>query len=75
MGYLISEGAKKSGGNTKKGVKNARSPNYLNLAAKKTFNYLWHAFIQAFIFQHFDLERHIWIKIIVLDYAIGEVLS
>ena len=43
-GYLTSEGAKKGGGNTKKGVKAARGPNYLNPAAKKAFNYWRHVF-------------------------------
>ena len=52
--YLSFEGAKKSGNNlkkggnnTKKGVKAARSYNYLTQDAKKAFNYLQHAFIQA----------------------------
>ena len=43
-GYLTSKGAKKGGGNTKKGVKAARGPDYLNPAAKNAFNHLWHAF-------------------------------
>ena len=42
--YLTSEGIKKGGGNTKKGVKPARDPNYLNQAVKKAFNHLRHAF-------------------------------
>ena len=49
-GYLTSGGAKKGGGNTKKGVKAAKGPNYLNSAAKKAFNHLRHAFTQASIF-------------------------
>ena len=44
-GYLTSGGAKKGGSNTKKGVKAARAPYYLNPATKKVFNYLRHAFI------------------------------
>ena len=58
-GYLTSGGAKKGSGNSKKGVKAARGPNYLNLAVKKVFNYLRHAFTSALIFQHFDPERQI----------------
>ena len=61
-GSLISGGAKKGGGKTKKGVKAARSFNYLTPATKKTFNYLRHAFTQAPIFQHFDPEQHIRIE-------------
>ena len=53
-GYLISKGAKRGAGNTKKGVKAARVPNYLTLAAKKAFNYLKHIFTQVPIFQHLD---------------------
>ena len=49
-GYLTFGGAKKFGGNTKKGVEVAKSPNYLTLVAKKAFNYLRHAFIQVVIF-------------------------
>ena len=73
--YLTSGGAKRGGGNTKKGVKAARGFDYLTLTAKKTFNYLWHAFTQAPILQHFDLEQHIWIKTDASSYAIGRVLS
>ena len=58
-GYLTFEGAKKGGGNTKKSVKAARGPDYLNPAAKKAFNHLRHTFTQAPIFQHFDQEQHI----------------
>ena len=45
--YLISKGAKRGGGNTKKCVKAAKGPDYLNLATKKAFNHLWHTFTQA----------------------------
>ena len=38
--YLTYRGAKRGGGNTKKGITAARCSNYLNSAAKKTFNYL-----------------------------------
>ena len=42
--YLIFEGGKKVGGNTKKDFKAAKSFNYLILGAKKVFNFLQHAF-------------------------------
>ena len=45
--YLTSEGIKKDGGNTKKGVKAAKNSDYLTLAFKKSFNHLQHTFIQA----------------------------
>ena len=38
--YLTFAGNKRCVGNTKKGVKAAKSPNHLISAAKKTFNYL-----------------------------------
>ena len=44
-GYLNSRGAKRGGGSTKKGVKAAKSSDYLTLVAKKAFNHLRHAFI------------------------------
>ena len=49
-GYLTSRSAKKSGDNTKKGVKAARRSDYLTPATKKTFNHLCPTFIQAAIF-------------------------
>ena len=75
MGYLTSGDAKRDGGNTKKGVKAAKSSDYLTSDAKKTVNHLQHAFIQVLIFQHFDPEQHIRIKTDVSGYAIGGVLS
>ena len=39
-GYLTSKGAKKGGGNTKKGVKAATDSDYLTPAAKRAFNHL-----------------------------------
>ena len=48
---------------------------YLTSDPKKTFNLLWHAFIQGLIFYYFDPKQHILIKINVLDYAISRVLS
>ena len=32
---------------------------YLTSGPKKTFNFLWHAFTQALILQHFDLKEYI----------------
>ena len=55
-GYLTSGGAKRGGGNTKKGVKATKGYNYLIPSAKKTFNHLQHMFTQVSFFQHFDLE-------------------
>ena len=75
VGSLTFGGATKGGGNTKKGVKAARSFDYLISAAKKAFNHLRHAFTQTSIFQHFDLEQNIRIEIDVSDYAIVGVLS
>ena len=43
-GYLTFKGAKRGGGNTRKGIKAARGFDYLILAAKKAFNHLRHAF-------------------------------
>ena len=55
-GYPISKNAKKggknpkkNGNNTKKDVIAAKNFNYLTSNAKKAFNYLRHAFIQALI--------------------------
>ena len=39
-GYLTSGGAKRGGGNTKKGVEAARGSDYLISAIKKAFNHL-----------------------------------
>ena len=57
--YPTFGGAKKGGDNTQKVVKAGRGPNYLTLAAKKTFNYLRHMFTQAPIVQYFDSEWHV----------------
>ena len=40
-----------------------KKPIFLIPDAKKTFNYLQLAFIKTVIFQHFDLENYIQIKI------------
>ena len=81
-GYLTFESAKKGGdnpkkdgGNTKKDVKAAKGFHYLIPDTKKVFNYLWHAFTQAPILQHFDPEWHIWIETDASSYAINGVLS
>ena len=74
-GYFTFGGIKRSGGNTKKGVKAAKGSDYVIPAAKKAFNHLRHAFTQAPIFEHFDSEQHIWIKTNASDYAIGGVLN
>ena len=42
-----------------KGTVGARGFGYLTPDIKKVFNYIWHAFTKAPIFQHFDLKRHI----------------
>ena len=55
-GYLTFGGTKRSGSNTKKTVEAAKGSDYLTPAAKKAFNYIRHAFTQALILQHFDLE-------------------
>ena len=49
--------------------------NLLTPNAKKVFNHLWLAFIEAPIFQHFDLESHIRIETDISSYAIAGVLS
>ena len=74
-GYLTFGGAKRGGGNTKKGVKAAKGFNYLTSAAQKAFNYLWHVFIPTPILQHFHSKRHIWIKTNASCYAISGILS
>ena len=56
-------------------IKAMEKPNFLTLDAKKAFNHLRLAFIEALILQHFDLESHIQIKTNALGYAIGGVLS
>ena len=48
---------------------------FLTPKAKKAFIHLQKAFTKALILRHFDSERHIWIKIDALGYAIGAVLS
>ena len=56
-------------------IGSTREPNFLTLDAKKAFDYLRLAFIEAPILRHFDLESHIQIEINASGYAIGEVLS
>ena len=50
-------------------------PNFLTSNAKKTFNHLRLAFIEAPILQHFDLKSHIRIETDASSYAIGRILS
>ena len=50
-------------------------PNFLTPNAKKAFNHLWLAFIEAPILRHFDLESHIRIETDASGYAIGGVSS
>ena len=57
------------------GTVGARSFEYLTPNAKKAFNHLRHLFIKASIFQHFDLEHHIWVETDVSGHVIGGVLS
>ena len=47
----------------------------LTFAAREAFNYLRLAFIEAWIFRHFDPKYHIYIETNTLGYAIGSVLS
>ena len=42
---------------------------------KKAFKKLRQMFIETLILNHFDLERHIWIKTDVSGYTIGKILS
>ena len=49
--------------------------NYLTLDAKKTFDQLRQAFIEAFILQHFDPERYIRVETDAYGHAIGGMLS
>ena len=85
-GYLNFEGVKRGNGNintgsgntnsgdgnTKKSVKAAKGFNYLTSNAKKIVNQLRHTFIQALIFQNFNLEYHIRIGTDALYYAINK---
>ena len=73
-GYLTFKRAKNGGSNIKKGIKVAKSPDYLTLATKKAFNHLQHAFTQAPILQYFNLEQHIQIKTDMSGYAIVRIL-
>ena len=49
--------------------------NYLTPDAKKAFDQLRQAFIEAPIFQHFDPERYIWVETDAFGHTIGGVLS
>ena len=48
---------------------------YLTPNANKAYIQLKKNFIKALIFQYFDLQSHIWIKIDVSSYAVGKTLS
>ena len=52
-----------------------RESNFLIPDAKKVFNYLRLAFIEALIFRHFDSKSHIRIETDASSYAIDGVLS
>ena len=52
-----------------------RATGYLTPKARLPFTKLRKAFIKAQIFQYFDPEYHIWIKINGSSYAIGRVIS
>ena len=52
-----------------------RITDYLIPNAKQVFTQLWQAFTKVLIFQHFNLEYNIWIKINVLGYAIKFMLN
>ena len=69
---------------SKKKSKSGNSPNFNTTEAGSSFlipearsaiNRLWLAFTKALILWHFDPECHIWIKIDVLGYVIGDVLN
>ena len=55
-------------------IKATREPIFLIPNAKKLFNYLKQAFIEALISQHYNLKSHIQIKTNILDYNINKVL-
>ena len=61
--------------NSSKSKKTVRFLDFLTPKAKLVFTKLRQAFIKAPILQHFDPERHIWVEIDALGYAIGGVLS
>ena len=80
----LSKSGKSKGKKSKKLSKSGNSPNFdaknsgpsfLTPKAKSAFNYLRLAFTKTPIFRHFDPKCHIWIKINLLGYAIGGVLS
>ena len=48
---------------------------FLTPGARLTFTKLRQAFVEALILHHFDPERHIWVEIYILDYAISKVFS
>ena len=56
-------------------IKTTGKPTFLTPGAKKVFNQLRQAFIEALIFQHFDLECHIRIETNTSGYVIDRILS
>ena len=54
---------------------NKAGSSFLTPNTGTTFNYLWLAFIEALIFQHFDPKYHILIEINVTGYLISDVQS
>ena len=58
-----------------KSKKMIRSSHFLTSRAKLAFTKLRQAFFKFLILHYFNLDRHIRIKIDVLDYAIGGVFS
>ena len=48
---------------------------FLTLDTKKIFNHLKQVFIKILIFQHFNLESHIYIETDVLSYKINKSFS
>ena len=56
-------------------IKAIKKPTFLTPNAKKTFNYLWLAFIKVSISQHFDLKSHIQNETNALGYIIDKLFS
>ena len=61
--------------NLSKSKKTVRSSDFLIFRAKLAFTKLKQVFFKAPILYYFDLERHIWIKMDILGYAIVRILS
>ena len=61
--------------NLSKSKKTVGSSDFFTPKAKLAFTKLKQAFFKALILYHFDLKRYIWIRMDVLGYVIGGVLS